>query len=347
MKIDAFNHLLPPAYAKRFFAIDDAPELRNLQTRTRAIPALTDMDVRFRQMDEFGDYRQIINVAAPPLEDFGPVERCSEMARIGNEGLAELVRDHPDRFAGFCAAVALNDVDRAIEEIDYAFGELDAVGVQIYCQVNGLPLDDPRFDPFFERMAASGKVIQVHPGRSSAWPDYPSEKRSRFEIWWALGWEYELSVFMSRMVFSGVLERWPGLKFLMHHAGGMIPHFAGRIGPGWDQLGARTPEDQKEDVTPPHALTKRPVDYFKMFYADTACFGAEDPLRTSIRFFGADRVLFASDSPYDPEKGPGYIRATIKNLNDLDLTDGERSAIFSGNVTRLLGLDSEVIKSGR
>jgi predicted TIM-barrel fold metal-dependent hydrolase len=337
MKIDSFCHILPREYADRFFALDDAPALRNLQNRTKNIPSLVDLDVRFRQMDEFGDYKQIINVAAPPVEDFGDLARCAEFARIGNEGLAELVRDHPDRFAGFCAAVSLNDVDRAIEEVDYAFDELGALGVQIYSHVDGRQLDEPCFDPFWAKLAASGKMIQVHPNRTAAWPDYPTESRSRYEIWWALGWEYDLSTFMARMVFSGVLERWPELKFLIHHGGAMIPHFAGRVGAGWDQLGARTPESQKADVEG-YPLTKRPIDYFKMFYADTACFGAGDALRTSIRFFGVDRMLFASDSPYDPEKGPGYIRATIGNLTELDLTDADREAIYHGNVTRLLGL---------
>lgn len=336
MKIDSFCHLLPKAYADRFFAIDDSPALKNLQERTRGIPALTDMDLRFRQMDEFGEYKQIINVAAPPFEDLGDERRNAEMARIANDGLAELVQDHPDRFAGFCAAVSLDDVEVAMAEVDRAFDELGAVGVQIYCHVKGEPMDHARFDPFYEKIAKSGKLIQVHPNRTSAWPDYPTEARSKFEIWWALGWEYDLSVFMARIVFSGVLERWPELKFLIHHGGAMIPHFAGRIGAGWDQLGARTPESQKEDVTG-YPLTKRPIDYFHMFYCDTACFGAEDALRTSIRFFGTDRVLFASDSPYDPEKGPGYIRATIANLEHLDLTDAERNSIYHGNISKLLG----------
>ena len=340
MKIDSFCHILPPAYAERFFAIDDSAPLRNLQQRTRAIPALTDLSLRFRQMDEFGDYKQIINVAAPPLEDLGPASRNATMSRIANDGLAELADQHPDRFAGFCAAVSLDDVDRALEEVDYAFNVLGAVGVQIYCHVNGRPMDDPRYDPFWDFLSRNGKMIQVHPNRTSAWPDYPSEERSRFEIWWALGWEYDLSVFMARMVFSGVLERWPNLKFLMHHGGAMIPHFAGRIGAGWDQLGARTPESQRGDVQG-YPLTKRPIDYFKMFYIDTACFGAEDPLRTSIRFYGTDRVLFASDSPYDPEKGPGYIRATIGNLEDLDLTQNERQAIYHDNAVNLFGLNQK------
>lgn len=343
MKIDSFCHILPQGYAERFFAIDDSAPLRNLQERTRNIPALTDLDLRFRQMDEFGDYKQIIDVAAPPLEDLGDARLNAEMARIANDGMAELVQEHPDRFAGFCAAVSLDDVDRAIEEVDYAFDELGAVGVQIYSHVKGQPMDHARFDPFYERLARSGKMIQVHPNRTSAWPDYPTEDRSKFEIWWTFGWEYDLSTFMARIVFSGVLERWPELKFLIHHGGSMVPHFAGRVGPGWDQLGARTPESQKEDIQG-YPLTKRPLDYFKMFYADTACFGAGDALRTSIRFFGADRTLFSSDSPYDPEKGPGYIRATIANLEDMDLTDQERQAIYHDNVVKLVGLTEAAVR---
>lgn len=338
-KLDAFCHVLPPEYARRLFAIDDSPGLRNLQKRVGNIPALVDMDVRFRQMDEFGPgYRQIINTTAPPLEDLGQPDRTAEMARIANDGLAQMVADNPDRFAGFSAAVSLDDVDAAIEETERAFDQLGAVGVQIYSHVQGHPMDQERFYPFYEMVAARGdKMIQVHPNRNSSWADYPTEERSKYEMWWTLGWEYDLSAFMARMVFSGVFERLPDIKIVIHHAGAMIPHFAGRVGPGWDQLGSRTPADQREDIEG-WPLTRRPIDYFKMFYVDTACFGAGDALRTSIRFFGADRVLFASDSPYDPEKGPGYIRASIQNLEDMDLTDDERSAIYVGNTTRLLNL---------
>ena len=340
MKIDAFCHLLPPAYAERLFAIDDSPVARNIQTRVSGIPALVDMDVRRRAMDEFGpDYRQIINTAAPPLEDLGPAERTVELARIANDGMAELVRDHPDRFAGFCAAVSLDDVDTAIAEAERAFDELGAVGVQMYTHFHGGPMDDERFFPFYEAVARRGnKMIQVHPCRDASWADYKTEERSKFELWWTLGWEYDLSAYMSRLVFAGIFERLPDIKILIHHGGAMIPHFAGRVGPGWDQLGARTPPDQLADVTG-YPLTRRPIDYFRQFYVDTAYFGAGDPMRTAIRFFGVERTLFASDSPFDPEKGPGYIRSTIANLEEMDiLTPADRDAIYAGNVTDLLGL---------
>lgn len=339
MKIDAFCHIMPRLYFDRFFSLDVPGGGSNLRKRLSDIPALVDMDLRFRQMDEFGDYRQIINIANPPVETLGSPQLSKEMARLGNESMAELVAAHPDRFTGFSAVVPMDDPDAAVEELDFACGSLGAVGAQIYTHVHGAAMDAAQFDPFYAKVAELGKLLQVHPCRNSAWADYPTEERSRYEIWWAFGWEYDLSAFMARIVFSGVLERFPSLKMLIHHGGSMVPHFSGRVGSGWDQLGVRTPEEQKEDITG-YPLTKRPLDYFKMMYADTAMFGAAHALRCSIDFYGVDQMLFASDSPFDPEGGPGYIRATIQNLDEIDLTETEKDAIFSGNVSRLLGLST-------
>jgi predicted TIM-barrel fold metal-dependent hydrolase len=337
MKIDAFCHIMPRAYHERFFALAENAQTGDLRERVSLLPTLVDLDERFRQMDEFGGYRQLINMAAPPVWDMGSPQDSRDMARLGNECLAELVADHPDRFVGFCAGVPLDDPDAAVEEYLYARNELGAQGVQIYTDVHGRALDAPEFDPFYEAVADSGGLLQVHPCRSSAWPDYPTETRSRYEIWWAFGWEYDMSAFMARIVFSGVLERFPELKLLIHHAGGMVPHFAGRVGPGWDQLGMRTPESRKEDVEG-YPLTKRPLDYFKLMYADTALFGAKHALQCSIEFYGVDHIVFGSDSPYGPPTHGGYLMPTIENIDELDLTGEERAAIYHGNITKLLGL---------
>jgi hypothetical protein len=253
VKIDAFCHIMPRPYYDRFFTLDETVHAANLRKRVANIPCLVDMDVRFAQMDEFGDYRQLINICAPPVEDLGSPEISRQMARIGNEA------------------------------------------------------------------------------------DYPTEKRSRYEIWWTFGWEYDLSAFMARIVFSGVPERYPDLKLLIHHGGSMVPHFAGRVGPGWDQLGARTPPEQQEDIEG-YPLSRRPIEYFRQMYGDTAMFGAAHALRCCIDFYGTHHILFGSDSPFDPERGPGYIRATIANLEEIGLSEAEKEAIICGNVMRLTGL---------
>jgi uncharacterized protein len=335
IKLDAFCHIMPRPYADALGKLNSTPAAANIRNRIEGIPSLVDLDLRFRQMDEFGDdYRQIVSLPAPPPEDLGEPDVSREMAALANDELARLVGDHPDRFAGWVAAVPMNDPEAAVAEADRAVG-LGALGVQIYTNVNGHPLDESRFDPFWAKMAELDRAIWVHPSRSAAFPDYVTEEKSRYEIWWVFGWPYETSAFMSRVVFSGVFERHPDLKILTHHAGAMVPFFEGRVGPGWDQLGARTPPDRREEVEGPE-LSKRPIDYFRMFYADTAVFGAAPALRCAIEFFGIDRMLFASDSPFDPEKGPGYIRSTIENIESLGLADAEREQLYEGNARRVI-----------
>jgi aminocarboxymuconate-semialdehyde decarboxylase len=229
----------------------------------------------------------------------------------------------------------MGNPEAAAREVDRAILELGAVGVQIFTNVNGLPLDDARFEPIIRRMAELDRPIWLHPWRMSDFADYASESRSKFELWWVFGWPYETSVAMARLVFAGYFDRFPDLKIITHHMGAMIPYFAGRIGPGLDLLGVRS---QEEGVGEKPALRKRPFDYFKMFYADTAVFGAGHAMTCGLEFFGVDRVLFASDMPFDPEKGPGYIRETIRNLEELAIPAEDRRKIYEGNARRLLRL---------
>jgi len=136
------------------------------------------------------------------------------------------------------------------------------------------------------------------------------------------------------MVFEGLFDRFPNLKVITHHMGAMAPFFEGRLGPGMDQLGARTSDEDYTVVL--KRLKKRPLDYFRMFYADTALFGAYDATVCGLSFFGVEKVLFASDSPFDPEKGPMYIRETIKIIDRLPISTADRERIYSGNAIRLL-----------
>src|SRR6185437_88935 len=334
MKIDIFCHIFTKTYYDRMLS---SPERGStMRKRVSNIPCIVDLDARFRVMDRFGDYVQVISLPAPPIEALGEPQKSQEMARIGNDGLAELVTKYPDRFPGFIAALPMNNPDTAVEEIDRAVMKLGATGVQIYTNVNGRPLDEPDFLPVFEKMAELNLPIWVHPSRPSSFADYPTEKKSRYELWWVFGWPYDTSIFMARILFAGYFDRFPNLKIITHHMGAMIPYFAGRTGPGLDQLGART---EDEDLTVHlRRLKKRPQEYFKMFYADTATFGSLAAMECGLDFFGVDKVLFASDSPFDPEKGPGYIRETIRCIEELPISKEDREKIFSGNARSMLRL---------
>jgi len=338
VKIDIFNHIFPKVYYDKMIEI--LPGGRDMHKRVREVPSIVDLDDRFRRMDEFGkDYVQVICLGSPPLEVYGPPAVTSEMARLANDGMAELVARYPDRFPGFIASLPMNAPDNLLKEAQRAVKELRAVGVQIFSNVLGRPLDRPETMPLFDLMAELDRPIWLHPARGADFPDYKGEKKSHYEIWWTFGWPYETSVAMAHLVFSGLFDRLPSLKIITHHLGAMVPYFEGRVGPGWDQLGSRTSDEDYGLVL--KRLKKRPLDYFKMFYADTAVFGSRAALVCGLSFFGADHVLFGSDSPFDPERGSAYIRWTIKAIDDLPITGEERYAIYEGNVRKLLKLEKK------
>jgi predicted TIM-barrel fold metal-dependent hydrolase len=332
VKLDAFCHVLPKPYFDRLQR-SSSERAANLIKRTAAIRTLWDLDERLRVIAPFDDYAQIVSLAAPPLEALGEPAESTDLARLANEEMTELVRSRPETFAGFVAGLPMNDVDAALDEIDRAVHQLGALGVQIYTHVNGVPLDDPRFEPVFARMAELDRAIWVHPARNSSWPDYPTERKSKYEVWWLFGWPYDTSAFMARMVFSGLMTRHPGLKVITHHAGGMVPFFSGRVGPGMDSYGTRTPGDERELVE--SGLDVRPIEAFRRFYADTAVFGAPHALRCAYEFFGPERMLFASDMPFDPVQG-SFIRDTIADVEALDVSDTERERIYERNARELL-----------
>jgi uncharacterized protein len=261
---------------------------------------------------------------------------AADLATAANDGMAELVARYPDRFPGFVASLAYDDPDAALREAIRALDQLGARGIQMFTNVHGTPMSAPAYRPIFEALAARDLPIWLHPYRGADMPDFKSEERSQYEIWWTFGWPYETSAAMARLVFEGYFDMFPALKIITHHMGAMAPYFAGRVGPGWDQLGARTSDANLGAVL--GRLKKRPLDYFKMFYADTALFGAYDATVCGLAFFGADHVLFASDAPFDPEKGPMYIRETIGIIDRLPISQGEREKIYWRNAVDLLKL---------
>jgi predicted TIM-barrel fold metal-dependent hydrolase len=334
VKIDIFNHILPERYYGEFNKTVSG--LKDMGKRAQRIAVMFDLDARFRLMDEFGsDYRQVISLASPPIEAFAGPDTAPMLASLANDGMAELVERHPDRFPGFVAALPMNHPEAALKELDRALTQLGALGVQMYSNAAGKPLDAPEFQPLFDELARRERAIWLHPTRDGGFPDYKTESRSKYEIWWTFGWPYETSVAMSRMVFSGLFDRHPDLKIITHHMGAMIPYFEGRVGYGWDQLGLRTSDEDYGALL--RSMKKRPLDYFKMFYADTALFGGLAGTRCGLEFFGADHVLFASDTPFEPTPGL-YIRETIRVIDNLDLTSEDRDRIYWKNAERLLNL---------
>jgi predicted TIM-barrel fold metal-dependent hydrolase len=331
--IDAYNHFFPKRY---YDALLETPAgAKDLGKRVRGIPALSDLDERRRVVEQFDAYTQVLSLGLPPVERLWGPDKSPEMARLGNDGLAEIVARHPDRFVGYSAVLPMNAPEAAVREAERALKN-GANAIQLATNADGIPLDEPQFWPVFEVIAKSGKPILLHPSRTRGMPDYPTEKYSKYEICSVLGWPYETGVTLARLVFSGIMDRFADLKVIAHHLGGVIPFLEGRVGHSWDQLGARTSDEDYASLL--KKLKKRPYDYFKDFYADTAVAGARAATVCGLDFFGAEHVLFASDCPFDKEKGPGYIRSTIAVIESLGLPAADQERICHGNAERMFGL---------
>ncbi len=334
MKLDIFNHVFPvPFFEKMQEVLTDTGPIK----RWLSIPVLYDMDARMKMMDQFGeDYCQVISLSAPTIEYLGTPEQTPALARLANDGMADICRANPDKFPTFVASLPMNNPEESVKEIERATGELGAKAVQIFTNVNGEPLDLPKFYPVFETAAKLDVPIFLHPARGPNFADYVTEDMSKFEIWWTFGWTYESSAAMARLVFSRLFDNLPDIKILTHHLGAMIPYVEGRVGYGQDQLGSRTPGDELTKLR--ESLKKRPIDYFKMFYADTATFGSLGAMRCGLDFFDKSHCMFASDCPFDPEGGPLYIRETIRCLDSVELDDATRADIYENNARKFLKL---------
>jgi aminocarboxymuconate-semialdehyde decarboxylase len=291
---------------------------------------LTSLDARFRMMDQFPGYRQVISLAGPPPEHIAPGATV-ELATVANDELAALVAKYPDRFAGAVAAVPMNDPERACREIERATGQLGLRAVQIYTNVNGRPLDAPEFRVVFSTLAKRNVPILLHPARGRKHADYAAESESKYLVWQVFGWPYESSAAMMRLVFGGIMQEHPELRILVHHTVAMVPFFHGRMQSMFDMFA----EELKLETE--SRLKQPPFEYFKRFYGDIGAFssGAVNVARDCL---GADHLLFGSDAPFDATGGTWSIRASIDSVTKSTCTEPERQAIFTTNVERFFNL---------
>jgi aminocarboxymuconate-semialdehyde decarboxylase len=162
-------------------------------------------------------------------------------------------------------------------------------------------------------------------------PEYKTENLSRYRVFSTFGWPYETTVAMTRLVCGGVLERYPNLKIVTHHCGGMVPYFAERIRQFMQAMERRDKE--------PFELTKDAVDYYQMFYNDTALYGNPKALECAHAFFGADRLLFGVDFPLgDTEMGSRNYLQTINAIDQMAITEEDRKKIYEDNARNLMRL---------
>jgi uncharacterized protein len=329
LKIDAYSHIVPAKYRQELFKL--APEMHDRQVMV--CPPLYDLDHRFRIMDKYEPLRQVLTLGRIPVEHFCGPEKAADLAMLANEEMAEMVFKYRDRFVGALATLAMNNMDAALKEAERAIRDLKFKGVYLHTPVDEKPLDSPEFLPLYEMMSEYDLPIVIHPMRRITHPDYLTEKESKYNMFALFGWPYDTTSAMARLVFSGIMEKFPNLKIVTHHCGGMVPFFSERIRQFTQQA------DFRRGVEKGSGMKKQAIEYFRQFYADTAIYGNHEALKCGHTFFGPDKILFGIDFPLgDTELGDRNYRQTINAIEQMEISDEERKKIYEDNARKLMKL---------
>jgi uncharacterized protein len=343
-KIDLFAHCSPQKFMNALAKLGKT-SIRSEAGDPSVVggPALWDINKRLEIIEGFEDYFQLLVPASSVIENFNPRDAVF-LAQTFNEAVAEWASQHPEKFVGAVATIALGNIDEALKEIDRAITDLGCKGIMLPTPVHpqGLasdvlkPLDAPEFWPIYGKMAKYDLPIWIHPGGITGVPYYPGEPKGKYGLFHVFGWPIESMMAMSRLIYSGVLTKYPNLKIITHHCGSMIiPALGSRI------------EDECADYGIGGAMkwdtngvfkNKSPLDYFKMFYGDTALYGGSQALDYGLKFFRPEHLVFGTDCPWDGVGGARFIKSTIDAVNRMSISDSERELIFSGNARRLLHL---------
>lgn len=333
MKIDAYAHIVPPKLKDFIWKTKSTAIVEKLQRRIGPYISLYNLDERFRIMDKYPDRVEVLTLAWMAVHDIADnTKEAVDLAQRINDAMAELVFKYPDRFVAAAAVLPLKDMDAALKELDRAIKQLKLRGVLIRHPVDGKPLDAPDFMPLYEKMSHYDLPIFLHPVREIEFTDYPTLGKSKYDIFRTFGLPYETTATMSHLVFGGVLEKFPNLKFITHHCGGMVPYLAQRILSHYNM----TEQLQKLEFT--KGLNSPVIEYFRRFYNDTAIAGNTPALMCAYHFFGADHLLFAHDMPFDAELGEYGIRKTIEGIEQMDIPDVDKKKIFGDNARKLMRL---------
>jgi aminocarboxymuconate-semialdehyde decarboxylase len=325
MIVDVHNHYYPPAYLDALRAgtsnvrvttdAEGNPLLHYPGDYNVAVRGHRDIDYRAEVLAGEGVDTQLLSLTTPGTH----VESAATAARLAslvNDEFAAVVRDKKGRFAAL-ATLPLNDPAAAVREFERASAQLGLPGAMLFSNVNGVVLADPRFWPLYEAADAAGAVLHIHPTSPVG-----VEAMTDFWLMPLVGFLFDTTLAAAKLVFAGVPERFPRIRWVLSHLGGAIPYLAERLDRGFHAF----PECRTH-------IERPPSEYLRQFYFDTVNF---DPaaLQLAISFAGAGHVLAGSDYPHQI----GSIPAMLRSIRGLPIPDGDKTGILGGNAARLLQL---------
>lgn len=323
--IDVHNHFYPPEYLD---ALRSGKSVVHVTTDSKGNPHIHypgdynvavagHRDIVYRQgvLEKEGVDTQVITLTTPGTHVESP-EYAATLAALVNDAFARVIAERGPRFAAL-ATLPLNDPRASVKELQRAMDQLKLPGAMLFSNVNGVALADKRFWPLYELADAKGAVLHIH-------PTSPLGVEAMTEFWLMplVGFLMDTTLAAAHLVFSGVAERFPRIKWVLGHLGGAIPYLAERLDRGFHAFAeCRT------------NIQRPPSEYLKTWHYDTVNFDA-NALQLAIAFAGADRILAGSDYPHQI----GSIPSMLKALKSLPIPEGDKAKILGGNAARVYGL---------
>ena len=323
--IDFHNHFYPPAYLEAIQAgpssikvtidNDGNPLLHYPGDYNIVVAGHRDADFRARILEKAGVDMQVLTMTTPGTHVESP-QRAAELARIVNDGFAEIMQTHGDRFVAL-GTLPLNDPAASVAEMERSQAEHGFKGFQVFSNVDGVELTDPRFWPLYAKASDLELILDIH-------PTFPVGVEAMSDYWLMplLGFTFDTTLTAAKLVFSGVAERYPGIKWILNHAGGAIPYLAERLDRGYEAF-----KECRENIS------TLPSAYLKNFYFDAVNFDPQ-ALQLCVDFAGPEHVLAGSDYPHQI----GSLAKMLNTIDQLKISAEEKALILGGNARRLLGL---------
>lgn len=322
--IDFHNHYYPPAYIAALrkgnstVTIDEDsqgnPRLHYPGDYNVAVRGHRDIEFRVEELAKFGIDTQVISLTTPGTHVETP-SNAVRLAALVNDAFAEAVRAHRGKFIAL-ATLPLNDPAGSVKEFERACAQFGFRGAMLFSNINGVALADKHFWPLYEAANERGAILHIH-------PTAPVGVEAMQEYWLMplVGFLFDTTLAAEKLVFSGVAERFPKIKWVLSHLGGAIPYIAERADRGFHAF-----KECRVNIQRP------PSEYLKNFYYDTVNF---DPfaLKLAIDFAGVDHILAGSDYPHQI----GSIPAMLDSLRRVPISDPDRAKILGGNARKLLG----------
>ncbi|MGI0090881.1 MAG: amidohydrolase family protein [Nitrososphaerales archaeon] len=343
--IDAYTHFVPKQYLDMLAKVSDEQVRSEVSVFLSACarhPHLSDLDRRIEHLDKYGiDYE----VSAPQhtldpnkfgqLDDESQIELC----RVSNNEMARAMKESKGRIYTL-GTVPLSSLEESgIEEMRRAIRDLGLKGFEVLSNVRGKPID--RFEAFWAEAERLDAAVYIHP--ADAVSNTSRTYEGEFDLMHVFGWPFETTLIFSRLLFSGVMSRHPRLRVLAHHLGGTIPFLEGRISESYSNKMAAYPDDillAKEQVD--QALGgirgRRAIDFYKVFYYDTAIGGSLSAIRTGCEVFGVERIVFGTDYPFGSDGGTRRLATYPEAILRLNLPKEDLEKIFVDNATKLLAI---------